>query len=1120
MLHQFALLNNKRIFCEGQKGIHYTCPLCDEIVIYADGEQRKYFRHVNKNDCDYYDNSEGYNHKLAKKYLTKMLSTRDIHIIRKCKENKCEHCMDFIIEYNPNSIIVEEQELGNDRKADIGYNVDNELLYVFEIMNKHKTSEFSRNGDYVWFEFSADDIINTFSSPEYTLDCIRYYNCDDCKRKNNINDGVIYKNQRGAGNGKTYESIKLIDRSSEFSANKTTFIYLSKLHSAKQVIYDELKTQYEKGCLTGIIEEIPIEIFGAANKIVKKYKHSLDDKEITVIIGTIDSFVYAISLDTDIQTADYFDGMLENIKQGDIRISDQMINYAGMDIKLDNNCVIIIDEAQDLGENYIIAFNKMLEFCKPDFYVIGDKLQSIWEETNMYTFLENCPDYINVKYDDMPRNIVRRFHNEKFIDIVNKVVPFKDYKLPEISGICDREHCEFDHNDDSDGLTIIEVSNIYSDYESYKDMKQSSINNIINCMRKELCKYPHLLPKDFLFILPKLSKIEFALKLYEELIHFWVKRYHTDSKFREHLHQDKYWDTALIANPNNFVVLHKSEEGKSIDLSISEYQTRIASIHSSKGMGRHTVFVVGLDEDSLCSFSKTSRNLQYESLLHVAITRQKKSLYLCLNTGRQDDIYNRFSNNKLLCNIEKCDFDVIELVNKRVRFNTICDHIKHDDIYPLLRKNIIIEDSMCDEGKSYMDWDHHIIRNAVFVVLWLSNYWKDVINGTPESKAVFNCLYYCVNSNNVVIYDNSRDYNEALYEMKKPENWKNPEYKIIPLLNKNNKNDFSINYIVKCIDVLKNKVKYRDYNSVCPLEAIILIYVMDITKNGIKCSNSIYDIINIILNYSECYKYKCLYEGKQSILHSREYGCICDKYFNVPVEDRLITNYQYKIDPCCTSILFHYSKVKMIKTIYNNFKQSYPNFIDYKYSIVKNISDDDPNYKVRNQLLIHGETQDSIMYFILKPQFNKLNESSIVTEIYTNNAIIGNQRQITPIVITLDHEQPLRFTIIDTEIMDKYYKEAIINHLTTMNGIFIRWLAKKCLGKIPLYIELDEIIRSDDITKPDRIPAYMIEYMKCKIYEIKKCKLTYNHDKLFNIVNNKYELLNDINDYMINELTK
>jgi len=61
-----------------------------------------------------------------------------------------------------------------------------------------------------------------------------------------IQQCILYHNQRGAGCGKTYESIQLMDKDENFK-HKEIFIYLTKAHTAKEVIYNELQEQYKRG---------------------------------------------------------------------------------------------------------------------------------------------------------------------------------------------------------------------------------------------------------------------------------------------------------------------------------------------------------------------------------------------------------------------------------------------------------------------------------------------------------------------------------------------------------------------------------------------------------------------------------------------------------------------------------------------------------------------------------------------------------------------------------------------------------------------------------------------------------------------------------------------------------
>lgn len=76
-----------------------------------------------------------------------------------------------------------------------------------------------------------------------------------------------------------------------------------------------------------------------------------------------------------------------------------------------------------------------------DVYLIGDKLQRIWNIENIYTFLEKneLPHTYTIKSNG--ENQVRRFHNIQFKDFVNDIVDFEKYNLAPIESICDLDNC-------------------------------------------------------------------------------------------------------------------------------------------------------------------------------------------------------------------------------------------------------------------------------------------------------------------------------------------------------------------------------------------------------------------------------------------------------------------------------------------------------------------------------------------------------------------------------------------------------------------------------------------------------------------------------------------------------
>ena len=408
--------------------------------------------------------------------------------------------------------------------------------------------------------------------------------------------GQIYLNQRGAGCGKTYQSIQLMN-DPRFQ-NKRIFIYLTKMHSAKEVIYSELQQQ------ESTFQYLKMEQNDPSGK---QYKISFlkKDSTINVFIGTIDSFTYAmVDKTVPIDDEDYFRGIVNSIQTGNI-VNAELVKYAQNHMHLNRECLVIIDEAQDLEPEYIKAFESVVTKTNMDVYVIGDKLQSIWGNNNIYTYMEHNTLSIPVERSK-GMNHVMRFHNEHFKEFVNSVIDFKKYGLPPIEAICNKPGCVH-----STEIPYHLFQTEHGDYDY-------TSNLVVEYMQKEIDAHNYL-PHNFMIIFPVLKNSIMADVLHSKIQRFWEHRLGT---------KDKH------------IYLHRSVEGQTIQLKDSEKATRILSIHTSKGNGCEVVFLLGCTEKALRIFSKQTGNLVYDSLLHVAITRQKKSLYIGLDND-YDDIYRR-----------------------------------------------------------------------------------------------------------------------------------------------------------------------------------------------------------------------------------------------------------------------------------------------------------------------------------------------------------------------------------------------------------------------------------------------------------------------------------------------
>jgi len=625
-----------------KKGLKYECIDCKSPLFFRKGYMNiPHFAHINSDKiCEHSE----YN--IAKNMLKNLLQIKtQINIIKTC--NECDQeCDNEIINISSNAEIILDYNFeydGKFKKFDVSYLLDGNILYIFEIYYRH--FKFKNKIPEPWYEIDAIDLINNYNTyinnnnKQISLKCIRKNICENCLNPR----GKIYFNQRGAGCGKTYESIQLLTQKNKIFKNKNIFIYLTKVHSAKDVIYEELLEQQNRGTLSNL------SIIDEDDNIGKQYKmtylNTKTNKEILVIIGTIDSFNYAIANKDNLPvTNDYFTSIIETIKNGNVMISSKNKNliYARKNSILNENCLIIVDESQDLIEDQIKAFDVIVNMSNVDVYVIGDKLQSIWREDNVYTCIDNSilttPIIKNTGI-----NKCLRFHNRQFINFVNHIIPFQNYNLPPITEICDG-NCRYIHENNIKPYTIFETPRIRSNencatINDYNKMNQV-ILYIIQQMNYEIEKYNYL-PHNFMFIFPILSKNAFAQMLETKIQTYWNEKFNNQIYKENVLMNNDYWKNKINSeDEHKYIYLHRSEEGKSINLKESEYSTRIVSIHTSKGTGREVVFVLGMNEVAIKIFSKDSL-LVYESLVHVALTRQKKSIYVGIENNN-DDICRRF----------------------------------------------------------------------------------------------------------------------------------------------------------------------------------------------------------------------------------------------------------------------------------------------------------------------------------------------------------------------------------------------------------------------------------------------------------------------------------------------
>jgi len=1121
---------------QANKKDEYICVECGKDVIIRKGNIRvHHFAHCKEdeeNRCNFYNKpTESQIHKTAKLLLKNILYNKIKLIIhRKC--NKCNKNDEYEIpEITDNSLIEIEHrfEYNGLKIADVAYIEDNKILCIFEICYKHRTE--SENRPEPWFEFDAVNLIETFNICDLksiNLYCIRYEKCDECYCKENIieeqmNDGIIYFNQRGAGCGKTYESIQLIQNDERF-IEKDIYIYLTKMSSAKDVIKNEFEEQEASGSLN-LLEIIENNPNGNQYKITCLNKNT--NKEITVIIGTIDSFNYAVAdKEKIIKTNDYFKGLVKTIRNGFTSIKNNKINYAGKSRSLNKNCLIVVDEAQDLGPEYIEAFNTIINQTSIDVYVIGDKLQSIWGEHNIHTYI----DVNNLKNTIVERsygiNKVMRFHNEKFKQFVNGICSFEKYGLPPITEICDG-CCKYSHENNIIPYNLFEVPKIYSNDYDYEKIDKV-VEYIISKIDEEVNKYNYL-PNNFMFIFPILSKNVFAQLLETRIQKYWIEKFNNINYQEKVLKNSDYWkDKTNDDNFYKYVYLHKSDLGSSINLKESENSTRILSIHSSKGNGCEVVFLLGVTEDLLTKFSKQKCNLVYDSLLHVALTRQKKTFYMGIEKNN-DDIYNRFKNFGINENLNIIpSLETIKIFNK---FTKLEDYVNNnDEIFTNINIKIIEPNNYINllpksekKNKTIIDLGHHMIRRYVMHYNFMCNI---ILNERIENKSdqfitilkkisqktIRNYKYFDYN-NKLRIIDNNNKFpytNKGL----------NTE---IPLLLFNTsentqyyKYTFALNNIMVNIqNKIRDYIKINKLPPLCPIESVILFFMIKIINRGSYSEISIMDIYSIMYYYDSCIE---LIDEE----HTTNNKCICHNCFNGKNFDN-----KSKYKKIKSSIKNHYEYLENIRELYNNYKKYNLETLNIKnmtYNIdhLIYLGKNNKNFTFSKEYTIIAHSDEKVIYFIIKPQFNELNFNNIMCESILNNYMIlncdpdsdnykrYNNKEIYTCILTLDSVEPIFYklnidknNILMKEIVKKYLLYTYTNNNELIYNFYQYCYKNKPKNKSSINYTIE------NLNKYSNLPKYIYDFFNLINAEIEACDDDISKiKKVMNKVNDK-ELFNN-----------
>jgi competence CoiA-like predicted nuclease len=1115
-------LVNKKLYCIKQH----------ELICVNGKKNKHHFRHKNQNDLDFNNPMTEWHCEWQSNFPITEIEFNKI-CKNQIKNRRADIVLndDTIIEIQHSIILQDEVENRiNDYKLhnkNIIWIIDgnkgiqiNELKYservYLEFISENWKFESFINCDYIYINIT-DKIykvcpkliksnmidVQLHVNKEYFINCLKnkikmFDNSEPLQCK-------LYIKQQGAGNGKTYGIIKMLE--DDTFLHYTSFIYVSKQHSAVHVIYNEFKSQIELGNLKYLkLEDTPKCI---NKKYVIKYTNLKSNEICNIIIGTVDSFMYAIGNKTH-NELNRFEGIINSIIDDYIETitSSGTIKYAGISPKLCKNTILIKDEEQDLTIPYAKAIIQIMRNRYIDVYIVGDKLQSISHENNAFTYLlTNEFPYINKTVYTFT-NICRRFNHPKLINFVNSMIPFNKYNLPEINSYGGT----YDIN--LEPIIIFEGEIVYN-----KQKDENHINKEIDIIMKyyeEEVKNFKRKPEDFLIVTPFTQSNPLVDALQLSINIFWKEKYEQE-KYEQEDHYKRY------------AVFHKSEDGSSIDLTESIYSTRIVSIHSSKGDGRNVVFVIGLNEGGLNLFSGTCDSLIFNSLFHVAITRMKEKLYIrYVNNG--DYISNKIQ--------QWIHFDGFEtniqpsvMIYNNIKYRDIINNSKLNDNYQFFYENIFshlkLEKLKNDENnKKIIDTSHHNIRYAsILINLFLQIIKNENNENDVNTKKQLRAILHGIKNKGITETNTWKGYNILLKD------------KFIPILKLSDKGRDYKKYfetLIKFSNNIKTKIETiirgTNIDILCPMESIILFYMIETSNNGEYTNIHISELYNIIDVYNKSFNNK-------KILHT---NCLCNTYFN---NNELSLNDSYNLD---NYIYTHFEKIHKIMKQYDDFCEKYKS-VSWLINQQLYFNGKTDDFEIKQQFKLIGYNDECVFIVYIKPQFNELNYNQVLTNALYDSFIVKNIKK--PLDNDIEHIKKYKkfhnkeviCIIFSTELDNPYYidwknKEhynilntqlniilhTINNDIITKYEIenkmvynFYKYWRKHCNKKNPLDIITYIISIVEEQNHKRKMPMYIREFFDNIKFRIENNSNKKDKIYILKEYDNKDVFLNSLNQRMV-----
>jgi hypothetical protein len=262
---------------------------------------------------------------------------------------------------------------------------------------------------------------------------------------------------------------------------------------------------------------------------------------------------------------------------------------------------------------------------------------------------------------------------------------------------------------------------------------------------------------------------------------------------------------------------------------------------------------------------------------------------------------------------------------------------------------------------------------------------------------------------------------------------------------------------------------------------VILLHMIEIMDHGIYANITAMDIYSIMYCYDEC-------SNELQKNHSSE--CLCKKMFTEGNSSTNLDSY----GEIRKSIRNHYAKIQQIQTIYRNYQAHIAT--NYKSKLTYNVNQsvkfkmNEMNFKMLGYYQILAYSDECVIHFIFKPQFNKLNFGDVMVDAIFNNFMLGGSndergryqnKKFVTCILSLDSNKPIFYEFDTTRIHNNlilYTKEYLLNKFTNYHTILHEFY-NYCYKNRPEFksgIEHTYNELSSYQSKISRLPTYMVEY--------------------------------------------